>query len=174
MVDSKSVCVFCGSSAGKNPNHLIAAESIGKAIGSQEWRLIYGGGSRGLMGKVSQSALENGARVHGIIPRVMTQNPKGHPNNNDSQPTTSKEGQGATILNPDQDAAAQRLETTIVESMHQRKHLMAEKADMGFVALPGGFGTFEEGESDEKVETKIGSYRTLSASQLSLVELCLC
>ena len=75
---------------------------------------------------------------------------------------------------PDQDAAAQRLETTIVESMHQRKHLMAEKADMGFVALPGGFGTFEEGESDEKVETKIGSYRTLSASQLSLVELCLC
>lgn len=96
-----------------------------------------------MMGKVSQSALENGGKVHGIIPRVMSTKPNGHPNNATAT-ATSTEGKGENIL---KEADSQNMETTVVESMHQRKHLMAEKADMGFVALPGGFGTFEEGES---------------------------
>ncbi|UZJ57325.1 hypothetical protein CBS101457_006645 [Exobasidium rhododendri] len=132
-----SVCVFCGSSPGTRPEYLQVANEVGVAIGkSTSWRLVYGGGNRGCMGAVSSSCLEAGGNVLGVIPRAMTlSSPRGHP--------TSTEGKGPVLSNPD----AQNLgktESIVVDDMHTRKRVMADKSDLGFVALPGGFGTFEE------------------------------
>jgi CCR4-NOT complex subunit CAF16 len=132
-----SVCIFCGSSPGAQPEYLEAANDIGQAIAQIEsWRLVYGGGNRGIMGAVSASCLQAGGKVLGVIPKAMTvAEPRGHP--------TSKEGAGAVLHNPDDDKLG-RADSIVVEDMHTRKRIMAQKANLGFVALPGGYGTFEE------------------------------
>ncbi len=112
----QSICVFCGSSTGTNPAYRHAAAGLGQAIASSGRRLIYGGGNVGLMSVLADAALEQGGEVVGVIPRHLV----------------------------DLEVAHQFLtELRVVDSMHQRKQLMADLAD-GFVILPGGLGTLEE------------------------------
>jgi len=112
----KSICVFCGSSMGYHPIYEKSAYDLGKHIASENIRLIYGGGSVGLMGVMADAAIENNGEVVGIIPRFLYEKEVGH--------------DGVTEL-------------IIVESMHERKHKMAELSQ-GFIAMPGGIGTMEE------------------------------
>ncbi|MDX2241077.1 MAG: TIGR00730 family Rossman fold protein [Leptolyngbyaceae cyanobacterium bins.302] len=112
----QAICVFCGSSLGARPEYQKAAELLGKTLAERGLQLIYGGGNVGLMGVVADATLAAGGEVIGVIPEFLVKKEVSHSN--------------LTQLH-------------IVTSMHDRKALMAELAD-GFVALPGGFGTFEE------------------------------
>lgn len=112
----KSVCVFCGSSMGFHPIYKKSAYNLGKQIAKENLRLIYGGGSVGLMGVLADAVMEHGGEVTGIIPRFLYEEEVGH--------------DGLTEL-------------IIVDSMHERKQKMAELAQ-GFIAMPGGIGTMEE------------------------------
>ena len=111
-----SLCVYCGSRPGELPAYADAARAVGREIGRRGWQLVYGGGRAGLMGVVADAALEAGAAVVGVIPRSLMDRELGHP--------------ALTELH-------------VVETMHQRKTMMAERSD-AFLALPGGIGTFEE------------------------------
>ncbi len=110
------ICVFCGSSPGTRPEYSAAARALGQALAAQGIELVYGGASVGLMGIVARTVLEGGGRVTGIIPRLL-----------------AEKEVALTSLD----------DLRIVDSMHERKALMAELSD-GFIALPGGFGTLEE------------------------------
>ncbi|HEY4069493.1 MAG TPA: TIGR00730 family Rossman fold protein, partial [Burkholderiaceae bacterium] len=114
--DSFSVCVYCGSRPGEAPVHAAAAQAIGSEIGRRGWQLVYGGGRAGLMGVVADAALAAGARVIGVIPESLMGRELGH--------------RGLTELH-------------VVQTMHQRKMMMADRSE-AFLALPGGIGTFEE------------------------------
>lgn len=111
-----SICVYCGSRSGGDPAFATAARAVGRTIGERGWQLVYGGGRVGLMGEVANAALAAGARVVGVIPRALVAREQGH-----------------TGLD----------ELIVVDTMHERKRLMATHSD-AFVALPGGIGTFEE------------------------------
>ena len=111
-----SVCVFAGSSMGANPAYEAAARALGRVIAEQGLRLVYGGASVGLMGVVADGALDAGGEVTGVLPKYLERVELVHNN---------------------------LTELVIVESMHDRKALMAERSDM-FVALPGGLGSLEE------------------------------
>jgi uncharacterized protein (TIGR00730 family) len=111
-----SICVYCGSSDKIDPAYIEAAYALGKAIAYKNLKLVYGAGSTGLMGAVANGTLENGGEVIGVMPELFN--------------TPNLAHQGLT-----------RLE--IVDDMHKRKARLAELSD-AFVALPGGFGTFEE------------------------------
>ena len=114
-----AICVYCGSSPGRDDVYAAAGRQLGRSIAEAGLRLIYGGGTKGIMGAVAEGACRAGGKVTGIIPHFLT----------------NKE---AT------EAALGRLDEVIVtENMHQRKHKMFEKSD-AFVALPGGIGTVEE------------------------------
>jgi uncharacterized protein (TIGR00730 family) len=112
----KRVCVFCGSSPGRDPIFLDAAEQVGRAIARRGLELVYGGAHVGLMGRVADAALSAGGRVIGVIPRSMVDREIAHTGLSDLR---------------------------VVSSMHERKALMESLSD-GFIALPGGIGTFEE------------------------------
>jgi hypothetical protein len=112
----QNVCVFCGSSPGARPEYIEAAQAMGRALAARDIGLVYGGGNVGLMGAVADATLEAGGRVLGVIPQSLVDWEVAH--------------RGLTELR-------------VVGSMHERKALMAEACD-AFVALPGGFGTFEE------------------------------
>ena len=112
----KSLCVYCGSSSGSDPAYAAAARELGQLLAAQQIELIYGGGRVGLMGTLADAVLDAGGRVQGVIPQSLADREVAH--------------HGLTQLH-------------IVETMHQRKALMAELSD-GFLALPGGLGTFEE------------------------------
>ncbi|MBX3312818.1 MAG: TIGR00730 family Rossman fold protein [Actinobacteria bacterium] len=112
----RAVTVFCGSSTGTDPAHRAGAVALGEVLVTRGIDLVYGGGSVGLMGVVADTVLAGGRRVTGVIPRHLYEKEVGH--------------DGLTDL-------------LIVESMHERKLAMADRAD-AFVALPGGIGTFEE------------------------------
>lgn len=111
-----SVCVYCGSRQGSDPAYAQAAREVGAEIGRRGWELVYGGGKVGLMGVVADAVLEHGGRVVGVIPRILMEREVGH--------------RGLHELH-------------VVETMHQRKQMMAERAG-GFLAMPGGIGTMEE------------------------------
>jgi len=110
------ICVFCGSSSGVRPVYAAAARSLGTLLAGRGLGLVYGGAKVGLMGAVADAALTAGGEVIGVIPRSMVLREIAHT--------------GLTELR-------------VVDSMHERKALMADLSD-GFIALPGGFGTFEE------------------------------
>lgn len=116
MTHRVSLCVYCGSRTGDNAAYEAAAVAVGTAVGRRGWRLVYGGGRAGLMGRVADAALAAGAPVLGVIPRSLMEREVGHA--------------GLTELH-------------VVETMHERKLLMAQHSD-AFIALPGGIGTFEE------------------------------
>ena len=111
-----SVCVYCGSRPGNSPGFAETARVVGDWIGRQGGRLVYGGGSNGLMGIAAQAALDAGGQVLGIMPQALVER---------------------------EWAKTDCTELRIVANMHERKHQMAEQAD-AFLALPGGIGTFEE------------------------------
>ena len=111
-----SLCVYCGSKPGADPQFAKAAVDVGRWIAEQGGQLVYGGGSGGLMGIVANAALEAGGRVIGVIPKALVEKEWAH--------------HGCTELH-------------IVDNMHERKRMMAEKSD-AFLALPGGIGTLEE------------------------------
>ena len=112
----KRICVFCGSSAGVRAAYKEAAEATGRLLASRGIGVVFGGSHLGLMGAVAHAAMDAGGEVIGVIPQSLV----------------AKE------------VADTRLkDLRVVGSMHERKALMAELAD-GFIALPGGFGTFEE------------------------------
>jgi hypothetical protein len=111
-----SLCVYCGSKPGDNPAFSKAAIQVGTWIGQHGGQLVYGGGRNGLMGIVAEATMAAGGRVIGVIPRALVE----------------KEW-----------ARTECTELHIVETMHERKQMMAEKSD-AFLALPGGIGTFEE------------------------------
>ena len=117
----KRICVFCGSNAGHNPIYRAEAEKLGRLLAARSIELVYGAGNIGLMGAVADACLGAGGTVIGIIPEALM----------------GKEVAGRAVDH----RTLTRLE--IVDSMHTRKARMAELSD-GFVALPGGFGTFEE------------------------------
>ena len=112
----KSVCVFCGSNPGVDPAYADGARAMGAEIARRGLTLVYGGGAVGLMGVVADAALAAGGEVHGVIPQALRDKEVGH--------------HGLT-----------RLE--VVDTMHTRKARMAALSD-GFIAMPGGIGTFEE------------------------------
>ncbi len=111
-----SVCVYCGSRHGTNPAYTAAARALGHAIGKRGWQLVYGGGKVGLMGEVADATLAAGGRVVGVIPESLKVREVGH--------------DGLHELH-------------VVPTMHLRKQMMAERAQV-FIALPGGIGTLEE------------------------------
>jgi uncharacterized protein (TIGR00730 family) len=111
-----SVCVYCGSRNGTLPAYADVARQVGTWIGQHNGQLVYGGGNNGLMGLVAQATADAGGRVVGIIPKALQ--------------TTENTRTACTELH-------------VVDTMHERKHMMAERADV-FLALPGGIGTFEE------------------------------
>ena len=116
MSKIRTVCVYCGSGPGTNPRFVEAAVGLGKALAENGIRLVYGGGSIGLMGAVATSVLDHGGTVTGIIPDFLTT----------------------------RENALKRVQEMIVTpDMHERKRLMFERSD-AFVALPGGIGTLEE------------------------------
>lgn len=111
-----SLCVYCGSRPGNSPVFVDLAQRVGAWIGCHGGQLVYGGGSNGLMGVLADATLAAGGRVVGVIPKALVEKEWAH--------------HGCTELH-------------IVESMHDRKRIMAENAD-AFLALPGGIGTLEE------------------------------
>ena len=112
----RSLCVYCGSKDGNDPRHVAVAVELGRLMAAAGVRLVYGGGSVGLMGAVADSVMENGGEVIGVIPKGLFVTEVGHG--------------GLTEL-------------IEVSSMHERKARMAAEAD-AFIALPGGLGTLEE------------------------------
>lgn len=112
----KRLCIFCGSNHGGNPTYAAAAKQAGAELARRGIGLVYGGGNVGLMGVLADSVLAAGGQVTGVIPEALMAKEVGH--------------RGLPDLR-------------IVKTMHERKALMAELSD-GFIALPGGIGTFEE------------------------------
>lgn len=110
------VCVFCGSNTGSDPAYAEAARNLGRVLARDGIALVYGGGSVGLMGEVADAVLAAGGEVIGVIPHALWAREVGH--------------RGLTDLR-------------IVETMHERKAMMADLSD-AFIALPGGLGTMEE------------------------------
>jgi uncharacterized protein (TIGR00730 family) len=111
-----SVAVYCGSRFGDSPAFADAARSLGELIGNSGATLVYGGGRVGLMGAVADAVMAAGGKVIGVIPQALMDREVGHA--------------GLTELH-------------VVQTMHERKQLMAERAD-AFISLPGGIGTLEE------------------------------
>jgi uncharacterized protein (TIGR00730 family) len=112
----RTVCVYCGSGPGTNPRFMEAAKALGQVFAENDVRLVYGGGSLGMMGAVASSVLDHGGRVTGIIPDFLTTR---------------------------ENALTRVQELIVTPDMHERKRLMFEHSD-AFVAMPGGVGTLEE------------------------------
>ena len=116
MSPAFSICVYCGSRPGTEPAFAEAAREVGLWIAQNKGQLVYGGGHNGLMGMMADACLQAGGRVVGVIPKALVEKEWAH--------------SGCSELH-------------VVENMHERKSLMAERAD-AFLAMPGGIGTFEE------------------------------
>lgn len=116
MKTLQSICLFCGASPGADPAFRESAIAFGRTLARRNIRLIYGGGSVGLMGLAADACLEAGGQVTGVIPRLLMEKEVGHAGLSDMR---------------------------VVETMHERKALMTQLAD-GFVAIPGGYGTLDE------------------------------
>jgi hypothetical protein len=112
----RNLCVFCGSSSGSQPLYAQTAQQIGQLLSQRNIGLVYGGADVGLMGLMADACLSQGGRVIGVMPRALVDKEIAH--------------RGLTELH-------------VVDSMHERKALMADLAD-AFIALPGGYGTWEE------------------------------
>jgi uncharacterized protein (TIGR00730 family) len=119
----KTIGVYCGSASGGNPLYDLAATHLGHTLAEREITLVYGGAQVGLMGTVANAVLEAGGKVIGVIPKLFL------------EPNDKLEKREIVHRN--------LTELHLVESMHERKAKMASLAE-GFIALPGGFGTFDE------------------------------
>ncbi|KAJ9612496.1 hypothetical protein H2200_004093 [Cladophialophora chaetospira] len=159
------VCVFCASSPGKDPIHMESARKLGKSLHEAGYKLVYGGGTMGVMGELSSTlvSLSGPKSVHGIIPRALIRSEKDPKLRSDTNPA---QGQPKKVERTMSSQQLQRIDsnedpdsrivpesefgkTTIVPDMHTRKRTMAEAVQAGapgsgFVALAGGYGTMEE------------------------------
>jgi uncharacterized protein (TIGR00730 family) len=117
MAEIKTLCVYCGSSPGRDGRYVDMAKAFGEILGREKINLVFGGGGVGLMGAVARAARDAGSEVTGIIPEFL--------------------------VNRERPEAAHSTRTIVTRDMHERKHKMFELAD-AFVALPGGIGTLEE------------------------------
>jgi uncharacterized protein (TIGR00730 family) len=115
----RSICVYCGSQPGRDSAYVEAARKLGRAMAENDIRLVYGGGTKGIMGAVASGVLSNGGKVTGIIPEFLI----------DMEATRHSLGQLNDLI--------------VTKDMHERKHRMFEQSD-AFVTLPGGIGTLEE------------------------------
>ncbi|SIP92867.1 hypothetical protein SAMN05880582_10153 [Rhizobium sp. RU20A] len=115
----RSVCVYCGSQPGRSSSYVEAGRTLGRSMAEHHLQLVYGGGTRGIMGAVASGVLSAGGRVTGIIPEFLM----------DMEATRHSLGQLSELI--------------VTPDMHARKHKMFERAD-AFVTLPGGIGTLEE------------------------------
>jgi uncharacterized protein (TIGR00730 family) len=111
-----TICVYCGSGPGTDPSFVKAARDFGRILAENRVRLVYGGGSLGLMGALANAVLDHGGEVTGIIPEFLTERER---------------------------KLTRAQEIIVTRDMHERKRLMFDRAD-AFVALPGGIGTLEE------------------------------
>lgn len=137
---ARTICVFCGSSFGKDSSFADNATKLGNLIAEKNWGLVYGGGSTGLMGAVARGCATKGGYVHGIIPEALISRERTTDNEfNENLKKGIDNHDGSTPI-PD---SKEYGKTTLVKDMHTRKRLMGEEAD-AFVALPGGYGTMEE------------------------------
>src|SRR6202142_1507123 len=116
MNKNRTICVYCGPGPGTNPRFIEAAIALGRILAEHGIRLVYGGGSIGLMGAIATSVLDHGGSVTGIIPDFLTAR---------------------------ENALTRVQEMIVTPDMHERKRLMFDRSD-AFVALPGGIGTLEE------------------------------
>jgi uncharacterized protein (TIGR00730 family) len=116
MAEIRSICVYCGSSAGRDPTHLKTARRLGELLARERIRLVYGGGGIGLMGALAHAAMAAGGEVIGVIPEFLVERERAF--------------EGAR-------------EVVVTRDMHERKRIMFERAD-AFAVLPGGIGTLEE------------------------------
>jgi uncharacterized protein (TIGR00730 family) len=116
MTSIRTICVYCGSGSGNDPAFVESARIFGKIMAQNRIRLVYGGGSVGIMGTLADAVIDHGGQVTGIIPEFLTVK---------------------------EQLFARAQETIVTRDMHERKRLMFERAD-AFVALPGGIGTLEE------------------------------
>ncbi|MBX9456330.1 MAG: TIGR00730 family Rossman fold protein [Rhizobium sp.] len=115
----RSICVYCGSQPGRSPDYMEAGRALGRSIAEHGLRLVYGGGTRGIMGAVSSGVMSSGGAVTGIIPEFLM----------------DKEASKHSL--------SSLTELVVTRDMHERKHRMFEQSD-AFVTLPGGIGTLEE------------------------------
>jgi len=125
----QAICVYCASSPGIDPAYHAASESLGMAMARQSRTLVYGGGDRGLMGALSTAVTTSGGQAIGVLPRAMV--------------LAGGEGRGPVERRVEA-VNSSNMKSIVVDSMHERKTLMAKIAGSGFIGLPGGFGTFEE------------------------------
>jgi uncharacterized protein (TIGR00730 family) len=116
MSEIRTICVYCGSGPGTDPAFVKAARDFGRILAENRVRLVYGGGSLGLMGALANTVLDHGGEVTGIIPEFLTERER---------------------------KLTRAQEIIVTRDMHERKRLMFDRAD-AFVALPGGIGTLEE------------------------------
>jgi uncharacterized protein (TIGR00730 family) len=112
----KRICVYCGSNSGLRSIYAEAARDLAETLVRHEFELVYGGADKGIMGVIADAVLEQGGKVHGVIPKMLCEKELAH--------------NGLTELH-------------VVASMHERKTMMAALSD-GFIAMPGGYGTLEE------------------------------
>ena len=110
------ICVYCGSNSGGRPIYLEAARDLADVLVRHDFELVYGGADKGIMGVIADAVLEQGGKVHGVIPKMLCEKELAHQN---------------------------LTELHVVASMHERKTMMAALSD-GFIAMPGGYGTLEE------------------------------
>jgi len=135
MTTTTAIAVYCGASPGRQQAYQHAANSLGKALAAVKRQLVYGGGSKGIMGIVSAAALGAGGDVVGVIPHAMlAAGGEGERVSTNGTPS---------IFVTLEEEGRERMEWVIVDSMHERKVEMARRS-CGFIGLPGGFGTFEE------------------------------
>ncbi|KAH9998558.1 hypothetical protein F4779DRAFT_605768 [Xylariaceae sp. FL0662B] len=134
------ICVYCGSSAGKNPAHLQAARELGTLMAENNIALVYGGGTVGLMGEVAKTivSISGPDAVHGVIPEALVKWER------DDTYSSNKDANGYHV--PEETVYGR---TTVVKDMHTRKQMMAQEVieggpGSGFIALSGGYGTMEE------------------------------
>lgn len=141
-----SVCVYCGSSSGSSDVYTSKAQELGSIFHNLGWKLIYGGGTTGLMGSIARATMGPAfdGNVHGIIPdalvvkeRAASESDHDHDTTTDENKVAVEDHRGTTPIN------WKYGETTIVKDMHTRKRMMADESD-AFVAMPGGYGTLEE------------------------------
>ncbi|SCU87514.1 LAFA_0E07184g1_1 [Lachancea sp. 'fantastica'] len=149
-VAQKAVCVYCGSSYGEKPQFAEEARKLGSLLHSMQWKLVYGGGTTGLMGEIAKAAMgpQVDGYVHGIIPNALVSRERTEDSGsqekknsvssfNDEIKKSVENHNGSTPLSHEYGT------TTIVPDMHTRKRMMATESD-AFVAMPGGYGTLEE------------------------------
>lgn len=119
LKEIRSICVYCGSQPGRDTRYVEAGRTLGRSMARHGLRLVYGGGTRGIMGAVAEGVMQGGGSVTGVIPEFLMEKEATH------------------------EALGRLDELIVTDDMHRRKHAMFERAD-AFVTLPGGIGTLEE------------------------------